>query len=58
MSIEHRPNSALRQRMIEDDAAQARREDPERLHPLGAGVHPVPGRAPNTATAEDLRRYQ
>lgn len=59
MSIEHRPISALRQRMIED--MQLRKLAEKTQSGYIRWVRDFTrflGRAPDTATAEDLRRYQ
>ena len=59
MSIEHRPISPLRQRMIEDMRLRQLSEKTQ-----GGYLRWVKdftrflGRAPDTSTAEDLRRYQ
>lgn len=59
MTIEHRPISALRQRMIED--MQLRKLAEKTQSGYIRWVRDFTrflGRAPDTATAEDLRRYQ
>jgi len=59
MSIEHRPVSPLRQRMIKDMRSRKLAEKTQ-----SGSIRWVqeftrfPGRAPDTATAEGLRRYQ
>jgi integrase/recombinase XerD len=40
------------------DGSEVRREDTEGLHPSCQGLTIFVGRSPDTATAEDLRRYQ
>jgi integrase/recombinase XerD len=55
----HRPASALRERMIEDMAVRGlsektRHDDIRNVRAFAAFI----GRSPDTATAEDLRRFQ
>ena len=59
MSIEHRPISPLRQRMIEDMRVRKLAEKTQSGYIRSAREFlRFLGRAPDTATAEDLRRYQ
>ena len=51
--------SLLRQRMIEDMTARRFKEKvQEGLRPAREDVHEFLGRSPDTATSEDLRRFQ
>jgi integrase/recombinase XerD len=59
MSIEHRPVSPLRQRMIEDMRLRELAEKTQSGHIRWVREFTrFLGRAPDTVTAEDLRRYQ
>jgi integrase/recombinase XerD len=59
MSIEHRPISPLRQRMIEDMRLRKLAEKTQSGYIRWVrDFTRFLGRAPDTATAEDLRRYQ
>jgi len=59
MSIEHRPISPLRQRMIEDMRLRKLAEKTQSGYLRWVrDFTRFLGRAPDTATAEDLRRYQ
>jgi integrase/recombinase XerD len=59
MSIEHRPVSPLRQRMIEDMRLRKLAEKTQSGYIRWVREFTrFLGRAPDTATAEDLRRYQ
>ena len=59
MSIEHRPISPLRQRMIEDMRVRKLAEKTQSGYIRSVREFTrFLGRAPDTATAENLRRYQ
>ena len=58
-TIAEKPISRLRRRMLEDMAVRKlRREDAARLYPPHRDFAKFLGRSPDTATAEDVRRFQ
>jgi integrase/recombinase XerD len=59
LSSVERPVSALRQRMLEDMAMRGLRSDTQRNYiSFVRDFAAFLGRAPDTATAEDVRRFQ
>jgi site-specific recombinase XerD len=59
VSTTERPVTALRQRMLEDMAMRGLRSDTQREYiRFARGFAAFLGRSPDTATAEDIRRFQ